>query len=121
MVKSAYDALDGTAAEGKVSFADMISCAGAYAVEFTGGPSFMERVPLGRQLLAADPENRMPEQTLSGKDMREHFARSGINTRDMVALAEAHTIGGKGFGDAYTFDNAYSRHPASPIRGTSPT
>ena len=32
VVKSAYDALDGTAAEGKVSFADMISCAGAYAV-----------------------------------------------------------------------------------------
>ena len=108
VVKSAYDALDGTAAEGKVSFADMISCAGAYAVEFTGGPSFMERVPLGRiDADAADPENRMPEQTLSGKGMRKHFARSGINTHDMVALAGAHTIGGKGFGDAYTFDNAY--------------
>ena len=108
VVKSAYDALDGTAAAGKVSFADMIACAGAYAVEFTGGPAFMERVPLGRiDVETADPENRMPEQTLGGKEMREHFARSGITTRDMVALAGAHTIGGKGFGDAYTFDNAY--------------
>ena len=44
VVKSAYDALDGTAAEGKVSFADMISCAGAYAVEFTGGPSFLSLI-----------------------------------------------------------------------------
>lgn len=108
VVKSAYDALDGTAAAGKVSFADMIACAGAYAVEFTGGPAFLERVPLGRiDVETADPENRMPEQTLGGKEMREHFARSGITTRDMVALAGAHTIGGKGFGDAYTFDNAY--------------
>lgn len=107
-VKNAYDGLQGTAAEGKVSFSDMIACAGAYAVEITGGPSFLERVPIGRvDATSADPENRMPEQTLSGKDMREHFARSGIDTRDMVALAGAHTIGGKGFGDMYTFDNAY--------------
>lgn len=108
VVKSAYEALQGTAAEGKVSFADMIACAGAYAVEFTGGPTFLERVPLGRaDASTADPENRMPEQTLGGREMREHFARSGVSTRDMVALAGAHTIGGKGFGDAYTFDNAY--------------
>jgi len=108
VVKNAYDALEGTAAEGKVSFSDMIACAGAYAVEFTGGPTFLERVRLGRvDVSEADPENRMPEQTLNGRDMREHFARSGITTKDMVALAGAHTIGGKGFGDAYTFDNAY--------------
>jgi L-ascorbate peroxidase len=108
VVKSAYDALEGTPAEGKVSFADMIACAGAYAVEFTGGPRFLERVRLGRvDTSEADPENRMPEQTLGGVAMREHFARSGVSTRDMVALAGAHTIGGKGFGDAYTFDNAY--------------
>ena len=57
VVKSAYDALDGTAAEGKVSFADMISCAGAYAYYVT---------------LVADPWHK-PNMTKDEAAMAEHI------------------------------------------------
>jgi len=94
---------------GGVSLADCIACAGAYAVELTGGPKFLESVPLGRKdASSADPENRMPVETLRGKEMREHFQNLyGLSSQEMIALSGAHTIGQKGFGDPYTFDNEY--------------
>ena len=94
---------------GGVSLADCIACAGAYAVELTGGPKFLESVPLGRKdASSADPEKRMPVETLRGKEMREHFQNLyGLSSQEMIALSGAHTIGQKGFGDPYTFDNEY--------------
>ena len=92
-----------------VSLADCIACAGSYAVELTGGPKFLESVPLGRKdASSADPEHRMPIETLRGKEMREHFqSLYGLSSQEMIALSGAHTIGQKGFGDPYTFDNEY--------------
>ena len=94
---------------GGVSLADCIACAGAYAIELTGGPKFLESIPLGRRdASSADPENRMPVETLRGKEMREHFQNLyGLSSQEMIALSGAHTIGQKGFGDPYTFDNEY--------------
>lgn len=94
---------------GGVSLADCIACAGAYAIELTGGPKFLESIPLGRRdASSADPENRMPVETLRGKELREHFQNLyGLSSQEMIALSGAHTIGQKGFGDPYTFDNEY--------------
>ena len=94
---------------GGVSLADCIACAGAYAIELTGGPKFLESIPLGRRdASSADPENRIPVETLRGKEMREHFQNLyGLSSQEMIALSGAHTIGQKGFGDPYTFDNEY--------------
>jgi len=104
-VTAVYDAIrDGPAAG--LSFADVIAASGAYAVELTGGPKI--DVPFGRiDATAADPENRMPSETLSGAETRASFAAAGYSTQEMIALAGAHTIGGKGFGEPYDFDNAY--------------
>lgn len=88
--------------------ADVIAAAGAYAVELTGGPAMLEHVAFGRlDAAAADPENRMPSENLSGAETRAHFEAAGYSTQEMVALAGAHTIGGKGFGEPYQFDNQY--------------
>ena len=87
-------------------FADCIAAAGAYAVEITGGPVI--EVPLGRiDADKADPEGRMPGESLTGAEQRDVFGAMGMSTREMVALAGAHTIGGKGFGEPYSFDNEY--------------
>ena len=89
-----------------LSFADLICLAGAYVVEAAGGPSIT--VPLGRvDAAAADPPGRIPEETLSGPELRAHFAKSGFTTQEFVALCGAHTLGSKGFGDPVTFDNTY--------------
>ena len=104
-MQDAQELLRGTAAEG-LSLADLIQVAGAHAVAITGGPSI--RVPLGRlDAPLADPAGRMPEESLDGTAMREHFASSGFSARELVALAGAHTIGGKGFGEPLRFDNSY--------------
>ena len=104
-VLATMDALRDTPAAA-ASLADVIAAAGAYAVELTGGPII--RVRLGRvDAVSADPENRMPAETLTGEEQRAHFARAGFSTREMVAIAGAHTIGGKGFGEPYVFDNEY--------------
>ncbi len=101
----ARDALRGTAGA-SVSLADLIQLAAAHAVALTGGPRL--RVALGRlDAAAADPEGRLPAETLSGAELRAHFARAGITPRELVALSGAHTIGGKGFGAPLSFDNAY--------------
>ena len=66
------------------------------------------RIALGRaDAQAADPPGRLPAETLDGPGLRKHFAAGGYTAKEMVALSGAHTIGGKGFGDPVTFDNAY--------------
>ena len=44
-MKATMEKLKGTAAEGRVSYADLIALGGAYAVRITGGPEI--RVPVG--------------------------------------------------------------------------
>jgi len=106
-VTKVYEATRAGPAAG-LSFADVIAAAGAYAVELTGGPKM--EVSFGRvDADGADPENRMPAETLSGAETRAQFASAGYSTQEMVALAGAHTIGGKGFGEPYVFDNQYYR------------
>ena len=39
VIENAMQNLKGTAAEGRVSYADLIALGGAYAVQITGGPS----------------------------------------------------------------------------------
>ena len=69
----------------------------------------LESVPLGRNDASSeDPEHLMPIETLRGNFMRVHFqSLYGFSSQEMIALSGAHTIGQKGFGDPYTFDNEY--------------
>jgi len=86
-VQDAAELLKGTAAE-RLSFADLIQLAGAHAVAVTGGPAIA--VPLGRvDTAAADPEGRMPEETLDGPALKAHFAAAGFSARELVALSGA--------------------------------
>eukprot|EP00238_Polyblepharides_amylifera_P013457 CAMPEP_0196586576 /NCGR_PEP_ID=MMETSP1081-20130531/54827_1 /TAXON_ID=36882 /ORGANISM="Pyramimonas amylifera, Strain CCMP720" /LENGTH=227 /DNA_ID=CAMNT_0041908503 /DNA_START=399 /DNA_END=1082 /DNA_ORIENTATION=+ len=97
--------LKGTAAE-NVSMADLIAFGGAFAVRLTGGPAI--RVKLGRQdATSPDPTDCLPAETLNADELKAHFANMGFSTQELVAISGAHTLGGKGFGDGQTFDNAY--------------
>ena len=49
----------------------------------------------------------MPAETSSATQLKASFAAKGLSVREMVVLSGAHTIGGKGFGAADVFDNAY--------------
>lgn len=106
-VTAAYEATRDGPASG-LSFADVIAAAGAYAVELTGGPEITSRLRFGRaDAAAADPENRMPGESASGAETRAAFGAMGYTLAETVCLAGAHTIGGKGFGEPYVFDNEY--------------
>ena len=124
--------LENTAAEGRVSYADLIALGGAYAVSVTGGPVI--DVPIGRSTcfllqlvmltceccfsqpssyqklvgqeepmamsclagrkdaIAADPANRLPEETLSAEALRLSFEAKGLSAQELVALSGAHTV-----------------------------
>ncbi|KAK9840586.1 hypothetical protein WJX81_003173 [Elliptochloris bilobata] len=100
--------LRGTAAEGQLSYADLVALGGAWAVGATGGPTI--EVPVGRRDAgAADPVDRMPAETLTAEQLRGAFAAKGISEQELVALSGAHTLGGKGFGEPLKFDNMYFR------------
>ena len=49
----------------------------------------------------------MPSESLDGDETRAHFAASGFGRRGDGGAKGAHTIGGKGFGEPYSFDNEY--------------
>ena len=100
--------LEGTAAAGKVSFADMVALGAAFAVRVCGGPAIPVRIGR-RDAAAADPEGRLPAETLSAAELKGVFAAQGFDTRELVLLSGSHTIGGKGFGGPTDFDNAYFR------------
>ena len=90
------------------SFADLVVLAAAYAVKITNGPDMVSLVRVGRRdATAADPEGRMPEETLSAAGQVEGFAEMGFSTTEMIALLGSHTIGQKGFGGPLEFDNVY--------------
>lgn len=101
----AHDLLKNTVAK-DISFSDLIACGGAYAVSLTGGPSIT--VPLGRlDADTADPEGRLPAETLTPSELKAHFAKGGFDAQELVVLSGAHTVGGKGFGEPLSFDNTY--------------
>ena len=102
-VTAAWESLRDGPASG-LSLADVIAAAGAYAVELTGGPKIDVRLGRGRD--GADPEGRMPTENASGEETRARFAAMGYSG-GRPSLAGAHTIGGKGFGEPYAFDNEY--------------
>lgn len=98
-------ALKGTPAEG-LSYADLVALAGAHAVSITGGPVI--DVPVGRRNApTADPPGRMASERADAAALKANFAAKGFSVAELVALSGAHTLGGKGFGDPVTFDNAY--------------
>ncbi|KAL0739324.1 hypothetical protein Bca4012_015534 [Brassica carinata] len=89
-----------------LSWADMIAVAGSEAVSMCGGPTIP--VVLGRlDSMQPDPEDKLPPESLNASGLKECFQRKGFSTQELVALSGAHTIGSKGFGDPFTFDNAY--------------
>jgi len=105
-IQKALEGILGTPAEGLVGAADMIQLAAAYAVRESGGPSIPVRV--GRvDATAADPKNRLLPEDADVSAQRASFARMGFNFRELIALSGAHTLGSKGFGEPYSFDNFY--------------
>ena len=106
VIEATAEQLQGTAAEGVVSYADLIALAGARAVRITGGPNI--NVPVGRvDSTGADPEGRLPMETFSAPEQITAFAKMGLSAEDMIALSGSHTLGSKGYGDPLTFDNVY--------------
>ncbi|CAM9002961.1 unnamed protein product [Rhodiola kirilowii] len=92
--------------ENTVSWADMIAVAGAEAVSLCGGPTIP--VQLGRlDAMEADPEGRLPEETLDAASLKQCFQQKGFSVQELVALSGAHTLGSKGFGIPTVFDNSY--------------
>jgi len=102
-----------------LSVADTWTLAGAYAVEFAGGP----RVPVaigrtdhsdGSKCVA---NGRLPDATQGAQHLRDVFYRMGFNDQEIVALSGAHTLGRchrtrSGFDGPWTtkplvFDNEY--------------
>ncbi|CAO2816953.1 unnamed protein product [Amaranthus hypochondriacus] len=89
-----------------VSWADMIAVAGAEAVSICGGPEIPVR--LGRlDSQTPDPEGRLPEESLDAPRLKQCFQIKGFSTQELVALSGAHTLGSKGFGSPFVFDNSY--------------
>ncbi|XP_027083991.2 putative L-ascorbate peroxidase 6 isoform X1 [Coffea arabica] len=89
-----------------VSWADLIAVAGAEAVSVCGGPKIP--VQLGRiDSMLADPEQKLPEESLDAAGLKQCFQRTGFSTQELVALSGAHTLGSKGFGNPTIFDNSY--------------
>lgn len=106
LIEQVSDELKKTPAAGKLSNADLIALAGAHAVAVCGGPVI--DVPVGRVDAAGpDPEYRMVSEKAGVAALVANFAEKGLGVQQLVALSGAHTIGGKGFGDPVTFDNAY--------------
>lgn len=102
-----------------LSTADTWALAGAYAVEFTGGP----KVPVATGRVdypdgSKCPNNgRLPDATQGAQHLRDVFYRMGFNDQEIVALSGAHTLGRchrvrSGFDGPWTtkplvFDNEY--------------
>lgn len=104
----------------EVSFADLYTAAGVFAVEFLGGP----KVPFnfGRtdesDGAKGAPHGLLPDATKGPEHLREIFGkRMGFNDREIVALSGGHTLGRchrvrSGFDGPWTthplrFDNEY--------------
>jgi L-ascorbate peroxidase len=84
----------------------MIQLAAAHAVRRTGGPSIPIRV--GRaDATGPDPEGRLPAEDADAKTQAAVFGRMGFSFRELIVLSGSHTLGSKGYGLPYEFDNSY--------------
>ena len=92
-----------------MSLADIIQLAGAVAVEATGGPRF--RVRMGRvDATRADSFSPgLPGTSDSAEQLIGLFGGMGFNTRDLVALTGAHTLGTTASSTSTRFDNSHFR------------
>jgi len=78
-----------------LSIADTWAHAGAYAVEFAGGP----RIPIASGRVdqpdgsKCPPNGRLPDATQGAQHLRDVFYRMGFNDQEIVALSGAHTLG----------------------------
>ncbi|KAG7597029.1 hem peroxidase [Arabidopsis suecica] len=81
---------------GVVSCADIIAVAARDASEYVGGPRY--DVKVGRRdstnaFRAIADSGDLPNFRASLNDLSELFLKKGLNTRDLVALSGAHTLG----------------------------
>ena len=77
-------------------------------VLLTASPPRGSPIRAGRvDAAGADPENRLPEETLSAAQQLAAFAAKGFTPAEFVALLGSHTLGNKGFGEPLSFDNEY--------------
>ncbi|KAJ4889953.1 Peroxidase 4 [Raphanus sativus] len=81
---------------GVVSCADIIAVAARDASEYVGGPRYAVKV--GRRdsttaFKAIADSGDLPSFRASLDDLSDLFLRKGLNTRDLVALSGAHTLG----------------------------
>uniref|UniRef100_A0A061S8Z4 L-ascorbate peroxidase n=1 Tax=Tetraselmis sp. GSL018 TaxID=582737 RepID=A0A061S8Z4_9CHLO len=105
-IEKVYSVVQTTSAGQKLSFADTIALAAAYAVGSTKGPRI--EMPIGRaDATEADPEGRLPDETAPISELKSNFKQKGFTVKEFVALCGSHTLGNKGFGDPAVFDNEY--------------
>ncbi|MGH1469384.1 MAG: peroxidase family protein [Bdellovibrionales bacterium] len=95
------------------SVADYIAMAGAVAVEITGGPVI--EISLSRvDVNSPAPDGRLPDEHDDAKKLLSTFERMGLDTKDLVVLSGAHTLGDaedKPFTDnRLEFDNSYFKN-----------
>ncbi|CAM0946073.1 unnamed protein product [Alopecurus aequalis] len=83
------------ACPGTVSCADILAVAARDGVNLLGGPTWA--VPLGRRdartTTQAAANSNLPSPSSSAATLISAFASKGLDSRDMVALSGAHTIG----------------------------
>ncbi|KFK42863.1 hypothetical protein AALP_AA1G048900 [Arabis alpina] len=78
---------------GVVSCADVLSLVARDAVELIGGPWW--EVPLGRRdgRISRKSEANLPSPFAGIAELKKNFADKGLNSKDLVVLSGAHTIG----------------------------
>ncbi|KAJ4887351.1 Peroxidase 1 [Raphanus sativus] len=89
--KSALDRIKGC--RGAVSCADVLALVARDAVAVIGGPWWP--VPLGRRdgRISKLSEVNLPSPFSDVKTLKKNFLDKGLNTKDLVVLSGAHTIG----------------------------
>lgn len=82
------DDLKGTAAEGKVSLADLVALAGSRAVSVCGGPVIPMTVGrVDATAASGDPVDRMPGETFNIEQLKASFLSKGLSIQEMVILS----------------------------------
>ncbi|XRA99100.1 L-ascorbate peroxidase [Pycnococcus provasolii] len=101
----------------QVSFADAVQLCAAACIELLtpddalATSRVLDAMRVGRvdaPIDASDPTGRMPSEKAGATELARVFDEQyGFDENRMVVLSGAHTVGAKGFGDGFTFDNAY--------------
>jgi len=97
----------------EVSYADLYTAAGCFAIEFLGGP----KIPfnLGRKDhddgTRCPAHGRLPDATKDAQHLRQVFGdRMGFTDREIVALSGGHTLG-RCHASRSGFDGPWTTHP----------